>query len=75
MRVLGGLKKKLAKFKPDMIICDESQRIKGEDTKQSKAMHRLGTIAKYRCILTGTPIQNDIRDIWSQYKFLAPNIF
>ncbi len=65
----------LAAFKPDMIICDESQRIKGHLTKQSKAMHKLGAIAKYRCILSGTPIQNDVRDVWSQYKFLAPNVF
>ena len=26
-------------------------------------------------ILTGTPIQNDTRDLWSQYRFLAPDVF
>ena len=69
------LEEELKSFKPDMIICDESQRIKGQSTKQSKAMHRLGKIANYRCILTGTPIQNDVRDVWSQYRFLDPTIF
>src|SRR5574344_1207975 len=32
----------LHKWKPDMIICDESTRIKNPQAKQSKAMHRLG---------------------------------
>ncbi len=69
------LEEELAKFKPDMIICDESQRIKGATAQQSKAMHRLGASIPYKMILTGTPIQNDTRDLWSQYRFLAPGIF
>lgn len=69
------LEDELARFGPDMIICDESQRIKSAAAQQSKAMHRLGAKVPYKMILTGTPIQNDTRDLWSQYRFLAPGIF
>ena len=69
------LEEELTKFAPDMIVCDESQRIKSPTSAQSKCLHRLGMLAKYRMIMTGTPIQNNVLDIWSQYKFLAPGTF
>lgn len=62
-------------WNPDMIICDESQRIKSNTANQSKAMHMLGDIAKYKLILSGTPIQNSAMDIWSQYRFLDKTVF
>lgn len=60
---------------PDMIILDESQRIKSHQAKQSKEIHRLGAQARYRLILTGTPITNGPLEFFSQYKFLDPRIF
>ena len=69
------LEDELNDFRPDMIVCDESQRIKSPTAKQSKAMHRLSEGTRYRMILTGTPVQNDTRDVFSQYKFLNPAIF
>lgn len=65
----------IAAWKPDMIICDESQRIKSNTAQQSKAMHKLGDIAKYKLILSGTPIQNSAMDMWSQYRFLDTKVF
>lgn len=62
-------------YDADMVICDESQRIKSHRAAQSKALHKLGDQARYRMVLTGTPMQQDVRDIWSQYRFLAPDIF
>jgi len=59
----------------DMIICDESQRIKTHDAEQSKAMHKLGDRARYKLILSGTPVQNNAIDLYSQYRFLDPTIF
>ena len=38
-------------------------------------MHKLGKVAKYKLILTGTPIQKAPLDFFSQYKFLDPSIF
>lgn len=65
----------LLDWKPDMVIADESQRIKTHDAQQSKAMHKLGDVAKYKLILSGTPVQNNAIDIFSQYRFLDPTVF
>lgn len=65
----------LCLWHPDMIICDESQRIKTPSSAQSKCLHRLGRLAKYRLILTGTPVTQGPMDFFSQYKFLDPSIF
>lgn len=65
----------LIKWKPDMVVCDESQKIKGVSTSQSKAMRKIGDHAKYRMILTGTPVTATPLDFWAQYRFLDPNIF
>lgn len=65
----------LAAWGPDCIICDESQRIKTPGSVQSKALHKLATFARYRIILTGTPVTQGPLDFWSQYRFLDPGIF
>lgn len=67
--------KALSDYDADMIICDESQRIKTHDSRQSKAMHKLGDKARYKLILSGTPVQNNAIDIWSQYRFLDSTVF
>lgn len=69
------MEKELNIYKPDIIICDESQKIKNPSASQSKTLHRLGVKAKYKIILTGTPVQNSPMDVFSQWKFLDPNIF
>lgn len=70
-----GIFEALLDWHPDMIICDESQRIKEPKAKQSRAMHELGDAAKYKLILSGTPIQNNAIDLYSQYRFLDPTVF
>lgn len=65
----------LEDYDADLIICDESQRIKTHDSEQSKAMHKLGDRARYKLILSGTPVQNEAVDIFSQYRFLDSTIF
>lgn len=69
------LKEELMKWRPDMVICDESQRIKEPTSAQSKGLHEIGARARYRLILTGTPVTNSPLDFYSQYKFLDPDIF
>ena len=59
----------------DVIICDESTRIKNPRALCAKALHRLGARVKYRYILTGTPITQNAVDVYSQFKFLEPSIF
>jgi len=69
------MEKDLAAWNPDLIICDEGHKIKSHNIAASKAMHRLGTRAKFRLLLTGTVITNKAIDVFSQYKFLNPAIF
>lgn len=70
-----GIFEALRSYDADMIIADESQRIKTHDAAQSKAMHLLGDKARYKLILSGTPVQNEAVDIFSQYRFLDPTVF
>ena len=69
------LEAELARWQPDMIVCDESSKIKNPQAKCSKALHRLGKSSSYNLILTGTPITNSPLDFFSQYKFLDESIF
>lgn len=70
-----GIFEALAAYKPDLIVCDESQRIKNPSAAQSKALHKLGDAAPFRMILSGTPIQNNAVDLYSQYRFLDPAVY
>lgn len=70
-----GIFEALQEYDADLIICDESQRIKTHDAEQSKALHKLGDQARYKLILSGTPVQNNAIDIYSQYRFLDSTIF
>lgn len=70
-----GIFEALQKYEADLIIADESQRIKTHDAAQSKAMHILGDAAPYKLILSGTPVQNEAVDLYSQYRFLDPTVF
>jgi SNF2 family DNA or RNA helicase len=54
----------------DVVVLDEAQHIKNPDAQVSKAAHRLkGT---YRFALTGTPLENSVRDLWSIAQFALP---
>lgn len=59
----------------DIILVDESHRLKSAGSTVSKMMGTLGKRAKHRMILTGTPIANNPLDIYAQYRFLDPTIF
>ena len=69
------IEKELTVWHPDFLICDESSRIKNPTAKMSKATYRIAKVCKYRLILTGTPIQNNPLDFFSQYKVLDDSIF
>lgn len=55
-------------------ILDESHMIKTPDTVRSRSMQKLGNLATYRRIATGTPISKHIGDAWAQFYFLDPGI-
>ena len=55
------------------IVLDEAHAIKNRTSQRSKFLLKLGTLAEYRYILTGTPIGNgQLENIWSLYCFLDP---
>jgi SNF2 family DNA or RNA helicase len=57
----------------DFIALDEAHYIKNRTSRRGKAVLKMGVNAKYRYILTGTPISNGaLHDIWSLYCFLDP---
>ena len=65
----------LIKFGPELVICDESQRIKNHKAQQTVAAVELAKRAKYRLALSGTPITQDVQDLFSQYDFLDSTVF
>jgi SNF2 family DNA or RNA helicase len=69
------LEDEIKAWRPDLVVCDEGHKIKTHSTNASKAMHRLGGLARYKMLLTGTPVTNKALDIFSQYKFLNDQIF
>lgn len=64
----------LETFNADLIICDEAHKIKEARKDQSKCLHKLGDMAKYKLLLTGTVITNKELDVFSQYRSLNREI-
>lgn len=54
----------------DFVVMDESTMIKNASSKTFEAVYELGMKATYRLALTGTPITNNIEDIWAQMQFV-----
>ncbi len=60
----------LLRFKRLALVLDEGHRIKTPDAKVTRAIHRLQAHAAKRVLMTGTPVANTPRDLWSQIFFL-----
>jgi len=60
------------RLRPDVIVLDEAQRIKNWSTKTTQAIKRLRS--RYAFILTGTPIENRIDELYSLMGFLNPSL-
>jgi len=54
------------------VVLDEAQNIKNPQTKQSQAARSLKV--DYRIALTGTPVENNVGDLWSIMEFLNPGL-
>ncbi len=63
---------KLAAMDWDTVILDETQVIKNPDSQIAKAAHRMQ--GKFRIALSGTPIENKLDDLWSQFQFINPGL-
>jgi superfamily II DNA or RNA helicase len=60
-------------FTFNYLILDEAQHIKNPATQNAKAAKSLN--ANHRLVLTGTPIENSVKDLWSLFEFLMPGFF
>jgi superfamily II DNA or RNA helicase len=56
----------------DTAVLDEAQAIKNPTSKVARAAYRLR--AKFKVALTGTPVENHLEDLWSQFHFLQPGL-
>ncbi|CAO3354712.1 DEAD/DEAH box helicase [Azospirillum melinis] len=55
-----------------MIVLDEAQAIKNPDGKATRAVAALP--ARHRLCLSGTPVENNLGELWSQFAFLMPGL-
>jgi non-specific serine/threonine protein kinase len=62
----------LRAYKFHYIILDESQAIKNPLAKSAKAARLL--TADHRLVMTGTPVENNTFELWSQFAFLNPGL-
>lgn len=52
------------------VILDEAQNIKNKETRTARAVKKLKS--RMRLVLTGTPLENSLEDLWSLFDFLMP---
>ena len=57
-----------------ILILDESSKIKNPRAQKTKKLLKLAKLAKYRRILTGTPVTQGVQDLFSQLNFLQKDI-
>ena len=67
-------KKFLWKWQENIVVVDESSKIKTVRAKRTKNIVRLRHLTKYRRILTGTPVTQSPLDVYPQFFFLSPTI-
>ena len=63
-------KSELSKMKFEYLILDEAQRIKNDESVLSQVLRRFKT--QHRVLLTGTPLQNNLKELWALLNFLMP---
>jgi Rad3-related DNA helicase len=55
------------------LIIDEAHRLKNEASQFSQTVRMLTT--QHRLLLTGTPLQNNLHELWALLNFLLPEVF
>ena len=70
----GLLRGEAERFSEEWAVCvlDETQNIKNPDSATAKAACSLS--ARFRLALSGTPIENKLDDLWSQYRYCFPEL-
>lgn len=63
----------LRKIQWRYLVIDEAHRIKNEKSKLSEIIREFET--RNRLLLTGTPLQNNLHELWALLNFLLPDVF
>ncbi|PWI75874.1 chromatin remodelling complex ATPase chain ISW1 [Purpureocillium lilacinum] len=63
----------LKKFAWEYIIIDEAHRIKNEESSLSQVIRLFSS--RNRLLITGTPLQNNLHELWALLNFLLPDVF
>ncbi|KAJ9201463.1 hypothetical protein DTO166G4_5660 [Paecilomyces variotii] len=66
-------KSHLKKFAWEYIIIDEAHRIKNEESSLSQIIRVFNS--RNRLLITGTPLQNNLHELWALLNFLLPDVF
>lgn len=61
------------KFNWEYIVIDEAHRIKNEESLLSQIIRMFHS--KNRLLITGTPLQNNLRELWALLNFILPDVF
>jgi len=71
--VCNAERKTLQKFAWKYLVIDEAHRLKNEASLFSQTVRSFHT--QHRLLLTGTPLQNNLHELWALLNFLLPDIF
>jgi SNF2 family DNA or RNA helicase len=63
------------RFNPDLVVVDESHKIKSATSNVSRMLARIGRLVKRRVILTGTVMPAGPLDVYGQWHFMEPYAF
>ena len=63
----------LKKFAWEYIIVDEAHRIKNEESSLAQIIRLFNS--RNRLLITGTPLQNNLHELWALLNFLLPDVF
>lgn len=66
-------KRELLRLRYEYLILDEAQRIKNDQSVLSHVLRQFKT--RSRVLLTGTPLQNQLKELWALLNFLMPKLF
>lgn len=72
---LTPLVKKLRKHSWDRMVYDEAQRLRNRGSRSSRDAALMAASCKRRLVLTGTPIDQNPRELWAVMRFVAPYAF